>query len=528
MSIKKLNLSRIITNSNYLYNFSSSYSNKSLTASYALNASGGGGGTSGTSGASGTSGISGTSGVSGTSATAGSSGTSGVGSSGTSGGGASLNTGSIYPITSSWSIKALTASYIANFPIINNVQAQIIVPSVTGSNYTLIRSVANSADIFVSINGVVQIPSSSYTVSGNTINFSQVPTSGSRIDVRFLLSGNNISSSYALTASYSSNGGGGGSGTSGTSGQNGSSGSSGASGSSGTSGQSGSSGSSGASGSSGTSGESGSSGSSGNNGSSGSSGTSMSFSTGSLYPITSSWSIKSLTASYLNKISQSLIPGVNNLYSLGSATRKWKDLYVSTSSIFFDKYKLRVNVKNNVPQLIFNTSSLVMVPSGSNTNTASYAIKSLTASYAINSGGSGGTKLYTGSRYPITASRSISSSYALNARGNWTGSAYTTNDTTQSIAAFNSLGKPMLVKPTSDNVYLVVQNGIMKWIPIASVVVSIVTSNFSENESLDDGPLVISNIISLSNSNYAEEEQVVVGPLLSSVVILGSFTSGSI
>ena len=59
MSIKKLDLLRIITSSNYLYNFSSSYSNKALTASYALNASGGGGGTSGTSGASGSSGSSG-------------------------------------------------------------------------------------------------------------------------------------------------------------------------------------------------------------------------------------------------------------------------------------------------------------------------------------------------------------------------------------------------------------------------------------------------------------------------------------
>ncbi len=300
MSIKKLDLLRIITSSNYLYNFSSSYSNKALTASYALNASGGGG--------------------------------------------SSLNTGSKYPITSSWSVKALTASYIANFPIINNVQAQIIVPSITGSSYTLIRSVANSADIFVSINGVVQIPSSSYTISGNTINFSQVPTSGSRIDIRFLLSGNNISSSYALTASYSSNGGGGG----------------------------------------------------------------------------------------------------------------------------------------------------------------------------------GGTTLYTGSKYPIT------SSYALNVNGNWTGSGFVTNDNTQSIAAFNSVGKPMLVKPTSDNVYLVVQNGVMKWIPIASVAVSIMTSNFLEDEVVLDGPVVPINATSFSNQNYTEEEQVVVGSLLTSVVILGSFTSGSI
>ena len=85
MSIKKLDLLRIITSSNYLYNFSSSYSNKALTASYALNASGGGGGTSGTSGAGGSSGTSGT-GSPGTSGTSGSSGESGTsGTSGTSG-----------------------------------------------------------------------------------------------------------------------------------------------------------------------------------------------------------------------------------------------------------------------------------------------------------------------------------------------------------------------------------------------------------------------------------------------------------
>ena len=242
----------------------SSYSRRALTASYALNASGGGGGSSGTSGA--------------------------------SGGGSSLRTGSTYPITSSWSrrsltasyaFKALTASYIANFPIINNVQSQVIVPSITGSSYTLIRQVANSADIFVSINGVVQIPASSYTISGNTINFSQIPTSGSRIDVRFLLSGNNVSSSYAqraLTASYVL---GGAAGSSGTSGATGASGSSGTSGATGTSGSSGSSGTSGTSGSSGTGGSSGSSGTSG-----------AALITGSTYPITSSFSRRAITASY--------------------------------------------------------------------------------------------------------------------------------------------------------------------------------------------------------------------------------------
>jgi hypothetical protein len=197
------------------------------------------------------------------------------------------------------------------FPIINNVQAQVIVPSITGSSYTLIRQVANSADIFVSINGVVQIPASSYTISGNTINFSQIPTSGSRIDVRFLLSGNNVSSSYAqraLTASYVLGGAAGSSGTSGatgasgssgTSGATGASGSSGTSGATGVSGSSGSSGATGTSGSSGNSGSSGSSGSSGATGASGSSGTSgAALITGSTYPITSSFSRRAITASY--------------------------------------------------------------------------------------------------------------------------------------------------------------------------------------------------------------------------------------
>jgi hypothetical protein len=283
-------LPALISNGSFTGSFSgtSSYSRRALTASYALNASGGGGGSSGTSGA--------------------------------SGGGASLRTGSTYPITSSFSrraitasyaLNALTASYIANFPIINNVQAQVIVPSITGSSYTLIRQVANSADIFVSINGVVQIPASSYTISGNTINFSQIPTSGSRIDVRFLLSGNNVSSSYAqraLTASYVLGGAAGSSGTSGATGASGSSGTSGAtgaSGSSGTSGATGVSGSSGSSGATGTSGSSGNSGSSGSSGSSGATGVSGSSGTsgaalitGSTYPITSSFSRRAITASY--------------------------------------------------------------------------------------------------------------------------------------------------------------------------------------------------------------------------------------
>jgi hypothetical protein len=108
----------------------------------------------------------------------------------------------------------------------------------------------------------------------------------------------------------------------------------------------------------------------------------------------------------------------------------------------------------------------------------------------------------------VTSSFAITSSYAQTLQNtNWTSSSFITNDTTQSIAAFDNSGLPVLVKPTSDNVYLVVQNGIMKWIPIASVAVSILNSVFSENESIIDG---------LYQST------------ITSVAFVSSFTSGSI
>jgi len=108
----------------------------------------------------------------------------------------------------------------------------------------------------------------------------------------------------------------------------------------------------------------------------------------------------------------------------------------------------------------------------------------------------------------VTSSNALTASYAQTLQNtNWTVSSFVTNDTTQSIAAFDNTGLPMLVKPTSDNVYLVVQNGIMKWIPIASVAVSILNSTFSENESVIDG---------------------LYQTAITSVAFVSSFTSGSI
>ena len=131
--------------------------------------------------------------------------------------------------------------------------------------------------------------------------------------------------------------------------------------------------------------------------------------TGSTYPITSSWSNNSIsssyslnsttssysntstsasysrnssTASYLDPISQSLIPSTGSIYSLGSPTNKWKDLYVSTGSIYIGETVLSTSGST----LFANESPVVTL------NTASGQIEivgitaSLSASYATNAG----------------------------------------------------------------------------------------------------------------------------------------------
>jgi hypothetical protein len=189
----------------------------------------------------------------------------------------------------------------------------------------------------------------------------------------------------ALTASYAMNGGGGTSGTSG------------ATGTSGTSGNSGT---------SGTSGNSGTNGTSGNSGSSGTSGGGASLATGSLYPITSSWSRKSITASYLTTISQSLIPAKNNTYSLGTSAVRWKDIFVSTGSLYIGEVKLSTSASivfaNALPIVVVNTASKqIEVPGLPIQLTSSYALKALralSASYVSGGGvGSSGTSGATGS-----------------------------------------------------------------------------------------------------------------------------------
>ncbi len=222
--------------------------------------------------------------------------------------------------------------------------------------------------------------------------------------------------------------------------------------------------------------------------SSGGGGGGTTLTTGSTYPITSSWSnnattasfasnstsasysntasvaLNSLTASYLNPISQSLIPSTGSIYSLGSPTNKWKDLYVSTGSIYIGETVLSTSgstlFANSSPIvtlntassqievagltaslsasfasnaiLLNNTASTVFATTGSNTfsgsqivqgnitvngslfGTASVALVALTSSYNLNS---------------VSSSYSLTASYAMNGGSGGGGTTLTTGST---------------------------------------------------------------------------------------------------
>ena len=136
----------------------------------------------------------------------------------------------------------------------------------------------------------------------------------------------------------------------------------------------------------------------------------------------------------LNPIEQDLIPGIDSTYNIGSPTKKWKDLYISTGSIYIGETVLTTSgstlFSNSNPVVTLNTSSgEIQVTGISGALTASYALNATTASYALTAttssyaltasyalnGGSGGTTLVTGSLYPITSSWALTASYSLNA-----------------------------------------------------------------------------------------------------------------
>ena len=172
---------------------------------------------------------------------------------------------------------------------------------------------------------------------------------------------------------------------------------------------------------------------------------SFSLTTGSSYPITSSWSNNSisssfsntsisssysLTSSNLSPVAQNLIPFTSSTYSLGSPTNKWKDLYVSTGSIYIGNVVLSTSgstlYADVQPIVTLNTASGQIEISGmsaslsaSYSNTSSIALNAISSSYSLSGSyvkNADISQTSTSSSYSNTSSialNAISSSYGL-------------------------------------------------------------------------------------------------------------------
>jgi hypothetical protein len=69
--------------------------------------------------------------------------------------------------------------------VASDISAQLIIPDGSSLEYTLDRN-TTAAAVLVITNGIVQTPSLSYSVTGNTITFSEAPLTSDTIDIRFL------------------------------------------------------------------------------------------------------------------------------------------------------------------------------------------------------------------------------------------------------------------------------------------------------------------------------------------------------
>lgn len=109
-----------------------------------------------------------------------------------------------------------------------------------------------------------------------------------------------------------------------------------------------------------------------------------------------------------------IIPTIDSIYSLGSPTNKWKDVYVSTGSIYIGNTVLSnsesILFLNSQPLITVNTASgQIGVPGLSISLSASY---SSTASFALNGGVTfpyTGSAIITGSLFLVGQSSFISS-----------------------------------------------------------------------------------------------------------------------
>ena len=69
--------------------------------------------------------------------------------------------------------------------VASDISAQLIIPDGSSLQYTLDRN-TTAATVLVITNGIVQTPSLAYSVTGNTLTFSEAPLTSDTIDITFL------------------------------------------------------------------------------------------------------------------------------------------------------------------------------------------------------------------------------------------------------------------------------------------------------------------------------------------------------
>lgn len=82
-------------------------------------------------------------------------------------------------------------------PIMNSITDQVIIPDGVSQTFTL-NQTTNAIGIIVSINGVLQQPNASYTVSGNQITFAEIPLISDVVDIRFIGSAVSVSLDFEI------------------------------------------------------------------------------------------------------------------------------------------------------------------------------------------------------------------------------------------------------------------------------------------------------------------------------------------
>jgi hypothetical protein len=256
---------------------------------------------------------------------------------------------------------------------------------------------------------------------------------------------------------------------------------------------------------------------------------SFSLNTGSSYPITSSWSNNSisssfsntsisssysLTSSNLSPVAQDLIPTSNSLYSLGSPTNKWKDLYVSTGSIYIGNVVLSTSgstlYADVQPIVTLNTASGQIEISGmsaslsaSYSNTSSIALNAISSSYSLSGSYVKNADI---SQTSTSASYSNTSSVALNAISSSYGltSSYSlfannsNNSSTSTSASYSSTASVALNALTSSYINVATNAVSSSYASTASISVS---SSFAATSSYNLNS--ISSSYSLSASFVA-------------------------